>query len=167
MPVVISQDGDSFKATVDAPAEETLSTGEEFVAETDEAIMTVRITSLELHDGERVDSALAEDVATAWTRAVGNVTVDATVHPPEGGGHDETRSVDLHVPGDHEFVVGEVESLAELTIEVERIRLRETATGYDHYQLERPGDTALAKDVLRLYARDRSRRVDFRTAWSR
>ena len=53
MPVVISQDGDSFKATVDAPAEETLSTGEEFVAETDEAIMTVRITSLELHEDRK------------------------------------------------------------------------------------------------------------------
>lgn len=165
--VIVSQDGDSFKTEVEVPPGERLSTGDEFVVESDQGVFVVRITSLETGEQQRADAAPAEEVETIWTRDVGNVTVDATVHPPEGGGHDRTRSVDLHVPGDHEFVVGERESLADVEIEVERIRLRETATGYDHYQLERPGDSAQAKDVLRLYARDRSRRTDFRTAWSR
>ncbi len=165
--VVVSQDGDSFATDVEVPPDEPLSVGDEFVVESEAGVFVVRITSLEVGEERRADAASAEDVRTIWTRDVGNVTVDATVHPPEGGAHDETRSVDLHVPGDHEFVVGQTESLADVEIAVERIRLRDSATGYEHYQLERPGDTALAKDILRLYARDRSTRPDFRTAWSR
>jgi uncharacterized Zn finger protein len=165
--VIVSQDGDSLSTDVAVPPGEPLSVGDEFVVESDAGVFVVRVTSLEVGTEQRAESATAEDVRTVWTRDVGNVTVDATVHPPAGGPHDETRGVDLHVPGDHEFVVGEHTSLGEVDIEVEQIRLRETVSGYDHYQLERPGDAALAKDVLRLYARDRSGRVDFRTNWSR
>jgi predicted Zn finger-like uncharacterized protein len=160
MPVVISQDGDSFKATVDAPADETLSVGEEFVAETDAAIMTVRITSLELEDEERVESAPAEDVATAWTRAVGNVTVDVTVHPKDGR-RDETKSVEFGVPGDYEFEVGETDELGDYEFTVEGIHIRDDATGYDFAKLDYDGDRAVAKDVKRLLVRDEST-----TAWS-
>jgi predicted Zn finger-like uncharacterized protein len=160
MRTVISQDGDSFNASVDAPAEEALSVGEEFVAETDDAIMTVRITSLELDDGERVDSAPAEDVATAWTRAVGNVTVDATVHPKDGR-RDETKAVQFQVPGDYEFEVGETDALGEYEFTVEGIHIRDDASGYDFDKLDYDGDRAVAKDVKRLLVRDEST-----TAWS-
>lgn len=165
--VVVSQDGDSFTTDVEVPPGEPLAVGDEFVVESETGVFVVRVTSLEIGEERRVDEAEAETVRTVWTRDVGNVTVDVTVHPPEGGGHDRTRGVEVHVPGDHEFVVGEHEDLGDHDIEVERIRLRETAVGYEHYQLERPGDAALAKDVLRLYARDRSDRVDFSTHWSR
>ena len=165
--VVVSQDGDSFATDVAVPPGEPLSVGDEFVVESDAGVFVVRVTSLEVGEEQRTEGADAEDVETIWTRDVGNVTVDATVHPPEGGGHDQTRGVELHVPGDHEFVVGEHEDLGDHDIEVEQIRLREGAAGYDHYQLERPGDAALAKDVLRLYARDRSSYRDFSTHWSR
>jgi len=158
--VVISQDGESFDATVDAPADERLAVGEEFVAETDEAIMTVRITSLELPDGERVENARAEDVATAWTRAVGNVTVNATVHPTDGR-RDETKSVEFHVPGDYEFTVGDTDELGEYEFTVEGIHIRDDATGYDYEKLDYDGDRAAAKDVKRLLVRDEST-----TAWS-
>jgi uncharacterized Zn finger protein len=160
MRTVISQDGDSFDAAVEAPAEETLSVGEEFVAETDDAIMTVRITSLELGDGERVDSAPAEDVATAWTRAVGNVTVDMTVHPKDGR-RDETKSAAVQVPGDYEFEVGETDALGEYEFTVEGIHIRDDASGYDFDKLDYDGDRAVAKDVKRLLVRDEST-----TAWS-
>ena len=97
--VVVSQNGDSFTATTEVPEDEHLAVGEEFLLETEAAIMTVRITSLEVGD-ERVDEASAEGVDTIWTRAVGNVTVDATVHP-KGGEHDGTRSETFQVPGDY------------------------------------------------------------------
>ena len=157
--VVVSQGGESFPATVEVPAEETLERGEEFLLETDEAILTVRITALELDEARR-EAAVAEDVRTIWSRAVGNVAVNVTAHP-KGGGHDETRGLELQVPGDYEFVVGEADELSGESFTVEGIYLRDDARGYDFDKLDHAGDAALAKDVKRLYVRDEST-----TAWS-
>ena len=157
--VIVSQDGESVAASVEAPAEETLAVGEEFLVETDEAIMTARITSLELDEG-RAEEAAAEDVETIWTRAVGNVSVKVTAHP-KSGEHDETRSLQLQVPGDYEFVISETDELGDEEFTAESILLRDDATGYGHEKLDFDGDTALAKDIKRLYVRDEST-----TAWS-
>jgi uncharacterized Zn finger protein len=157
--VVVSQDGESFTATADVPEGEQLAVGEEFLLDAEEALMTVRITSLELDD-RRVDAAPVEDVRTIWTRAVGNVRVDATVHP-KGGTHDETRSERFQVPGDYEFVVGATDELGDEAFTVEGIHLRQDAHGYDHTKLDHDGDSAVAKDINRLYVRDESS-----TAWS-
>jgi uncharacterized Zn finger protein len=159
--VVVSQAGDSVSTSVDAPAAETLAVGEEFLVETAEAILTVRITSLE-RDQTRTDEATAETVDTIWTRAVGNVTVPVTAHP-KSGEHDQTRSVDLQVPGDYEFVVGETETLSDEEFTVEGIYLRDDARGYEHEKLDFDGDGALAKDIKRLYVRDES--TDAWSAW--
>jgi uncharacterized Zn finger protein len=158
--VVVSQSGDSFSATTEAPAGETLATGEEFVLDTEEAMMVVRITSLELPDDSRTDSAPADEVATVWTRAVGNVVLDVTVHPVDGR-HDDTESVSVRVPGDEEYVVGQDADLGQETVTVEGIYLREDARGYDHRKLDHAGDSAPAKDIERLYARGEGER-----AWS-
>ncbi|GAA0671422.1 HVO_0476 family zinc finger protein [Natronoarchaeum mannanilyticum] len=158
--VVVSQEGESFTATAEPPADETLAVGEEFVLDTDEAIMTVRITSLELDTGGRVEEATAEDVDTIWTRAVGNVGVNATIHPKDGK-RDDTRSVTLQVPGDYEFTVDATDELGEEEFTVEGIYVRDDAAGYNHDKLDHPGDSAPAKDVKRLYVRDEST-----TAWS-
>jgi uncharacterized Zn finger protein len=157
--VVISQDGESETASVDVPADETLATGEEFLVETDEAILTVRITSLELDEG-RSDEATAESVQTIWSRAVGNVSVPVTAHP-KSGSHDETKSFDLQVPGDYEFVVDEIDELGGEEFTVEGIYLRDDARGYEHEKLDFDGDSAVAKDIKRLYVRDESS-----SAWS-
>ncbi|WP_424000928.1 HVO_0476 family zinc finger protein [Haloarcula salina] len=157
--VVVSQDGDSFTATVDVPAEETLAVGEEFLLETEEAVVTARITSLETDDG-REDDATASDVETIWSRAVGNVAVNVTMHPKDGR-HDETESFKLHVPGDYEFVVGETDEFGDEEFTVEGIHVRDDATGYDHENMDHDGDSAIAKDINRLYVRDEST-----TAWS-
>ncbi|WP_135663560.1 HVO_0476 family zinc finger protein [Halorhabdus rudnickae] len=159
--VVVSQDGESFTATTEPPAEESLAVGEEFLLDTDEAIMTVRITSLEVADG-RVEAATAEDIETIWSRAVGNVSVNATVHP-KSGAHDETRGETLHVPGDYEFVVGATDDLGDFEFTVEGIHLRDDARGYDHEKLDHDRDSAVAKDVNRLYLRDET--SDAWSAW--
>lgn len=157
--VVVSQDGDSFSSQADVPESETLAVGEEFLLETDEAIMTVRITSLEMAEG-RSEEAPAEEVQTIWTRAVGNVAVNVTAHP-KSGEHDDTHSFSLQVPGDYEFVVGETDELGGEEFTVEGIYLRDDAHGYEHEKLDFEGDEALAKDIKRLYVRDEST-----TAWS-
>lgn len=157
--VIVSQGEESFPASVEAPATETLAVGEEFLLETEEAIMTVRITSLELTEG-RTDKESAEDVETIWTRAVGNVSVNVTAHP-KSGEHDKTHSFALQVPGDYEFVVDDTDELGGEEFTVEGIYLREDATGYEFEKLDYTGDTAVAKDIKRLYVRDEST-----TAWS-
>jgi len=158
--VVVSQEGESFSTQVDVPAEEELATGEEFLLETEEAIMTVRITSLELDGEQRVDEATAEDVRTIWTRAVGNVSVNVTMHPE---GRPPRRDGELQAPhprrrgvhrrpgseyGDNEFTV-------------EGFHVRDDAHGYDRDRYDQGGDSVVAKDVKRLYVRDEST-----TAWS-
>jgi uncharacterized Zn finger protein len=157
--VVVSQDGESFSASTEAPVEETVAAGEEFLLETDEAILTVRITSLELSEG-RTEEATVEEVKTIWTRAVGNVKVNVTAHP-QSGEHDETHSFSLQVPGDYEFVVDETDELGGEEFTVEGIYLRDDATGYEHEKLDFGGDKAMAKDIKRLYVRDEST-----SAWS-
>ena len=157
--VVVSQDGDSFSAQVDVPEDEELSVGEEFLLETDAAVVTARITSLETAEG-RTEDAPAEAVETIWSRAVGNVSVNVTMHPKDGR-HDETESFKLQVPGDFEFVVGETEQFGDEEFTVEGIHVRDDAHGYEHEKLDFDGDMVFAKDINRLYVRDESS-----TAWS-
>jgi uncharacterized Zn finger protein len=160
--VVVSQEGESFSATADVPAEETLAVGEEFVLDAPEALLTVRITSLQLPEDRRVNEAHADDVVTIWTRAVDNVAVDVTVHPTDGN-RDRSRNLEVLVPGDHEFVVGEAASFGEETFEIEGIHVADDAVGYDHDKLDFEGDAVLAKDVKRLYGRDAT--TDAWSAW--
>ncbi|WP_160134301.1 HVO_0476 family zinc finger protein [Halococcus salsus] len=156
--VIVSQDGDSFSTTTEIPTGERLAVGEEFVLDTPEALLTVRITSLEV-EGGRTDDATTEEIETVWTRVVGNVGVDITLNPADGG--DETRGVELRVPGDYEFTVGEREDLGEESFTVKGIHLRPDATGYGFDRLDHEGDMAFAKDVNRVYADDESS-----SAWS-
>jgi uncharacterized Zn finger protein len=150
--VVVSQDGDSFSTSVSVPPEERVRVGEEFIVETEEAIMQVRITDLETGAEERVSAADGAEVETFWTRAVDNVSVDVTVHP-RSGDPDDTHSLTAYLPGDFEFTVGEMVTLGEEELEVTDIHVRETAI--DRYPFEKlgdDGDTVLAKDVKRVYA---------------
>lgn len=160
--VIVSQAGDSLETRTDLPREDRLSTGEEFLVETEEGVFTVRLTSLETDDGDRTEAARVEDVRTVWTRAVGNVALNLTLHPKSGAGSEEdTRSVTIHVPGSEEFVVDETHEFGGEEFTVEGILLREDATGYGFRKLDHAGDAVAAKDVKRLYARDESS-----SAWS-
>lgn len=160
--VVVSQDGESFTTTVSAPATERVHVGEEFIVETEEAIMQVRVTDIEVGPEKRVPAATVTDVETFWTRAVDNVSVDVTMHPREGS-RDLTRSVTLYVPGDFEFVVGETVELGEQAISVTGLHVRETAIDrYPFTKLGDEGDSVEAKDVKRVYGYDETGEV----AWS-
>ncbi|MDY6817146.1 MAG: HVO_0476 family zinc finger protein [Halobacteriales archaeon] len=158
--VVISQGGESFTATVEVPADERVAVGEEFIVDTEEAIMAVRITSLEVGNEQRVDAARGADVETFWTRAVDNVEVNVTLHP-EDGTREETRSLKLAVPGDHAFEVGATETFGDEEFTVERILVRDDAIGYPTDKLDRAGDAVEAKDIKRVYATDETS-----AAWS-
>jgi len=151
--VVVSQGEESIESVVEIPPEERLVVGDEFLVETDDAILTARVTSLEGQEGSRSEGADAEDVETIWARAVGNVTVNLTVHPKEGT-YDESRSVRIQVPGDESFVIGRTHEYGGEEFSVERILVREDATEYERQDYDFEGDSVLAKDIKRLYARD-------------
>lgn len=161
--VVVSQDGESHKASLDAVAEESVAVGDEFVVDTEEAIMQVRVTAVEVGPERRVEEAALGDVETVWSRVVDNVGVNVTVHPKDGDGGDrETRSVRVFVPGDHEFTVGEVEELGDEEFLVEGIKVRDAvADDYRFEKFDHDGDSVFAKDVKRVYGRDESS-----SAWS-
>lgn len=151
--VVVSQGGESFSATVDAPADQPIAVGEEFVVDTEGVLMSVRVTGLETGPEQRVDEASIRDVETVWTRGVDNVEVNVTVHPADGR-RDETRSVTLAVPGDHDFVVAETQTFGDERFTIEQVLVRDDATGYPTDKFERPGDDVPAKDVKRVFARE-------------
>lgn len=160
--VIVSQDGDSTSTTVEAPLNEEIAVGEEFIVDTDEALLTVRITSLEVGTEQRAERTPVEEVETIWTRVVDNVRADVTMHPQDGR-HDATRSIEMYVPGDYEFTVSEDEKAGDHQFTVTGLHVREDARGYDFAKLDHDGDTALAKDLKRVYAREEASRA---TAWS-
>lgn len=161
--IVVSTADESERLSVDVPVEETLRVGEEFVAEADGGPIGVRITSLELAAGERVEAATPPELGTIWTRAVDNVAVSATVHPDDGE-REATRSETYYLPGDAELTVGEDVPHVEEQVRIEGLILRDDAVDYDRRKLDRRDRTALAKDVKRLYAR-RHGQDTWRSAW--
>ncbi|ELZ42259.1 hypothetical protein C471_04435 [Halorubrum saccharovorum DSM 1137] len=158
--VIVSQDGESFSTEMDVPADTYVATGEEFVVDSPDALMQVRVTGIEVGPEQRVEEADIEAVETLWTRAVDNVSVPVTLHPKDGNA-DQTRSLQVNVPGDYEFTVGETEVFGEEEFTVEGVQIREDAPEYRHEKLDHEGDFAYAKDCKRVYARDESL-----TAWS-
>ncbi|MFB6119136.1 HVO_0476 family zinc finger protein [Halosegnis sp.] len=157
--VVVSQDGESFTARHEAAPDEPLAVGDEFLLDAPEALLQVRVTSIETADG-RPESATFDETETVWTRAVGNVAVDVTLHPQDGT-REETRSVTLRVPGDEQFTVDETVTYGDEEFTVEGLVVRDDAAGYERQQFDYTGDAALAKDLKRVYARD-----ERTTAWS-
>lgn len=161
--VVVSQDGESLTTSVEVPADERVRVGEEFIVETEEALMQVRITDLQIGPEERDATAAADEVETFWTRAVDNVSVDVTLHPREGD-RDATRSIELYLPGDHEFVIGETVEFDEEEFTISDIHVREAAVErYPFPKLGEDGDAVEAKDVKRVYGYDES--SDAWSAW--
>lgn len=157
--VIVSQEGESFTTHRETAPDEQMEVGDELLLDTPEALMQVRITAIETEDGRRGRVPFAE-VETLWTRAVENVTVDVTLHPKEGG-REETRSLELRVPGDEQFMVDETVQYGDEEFTVEGLVIRDGVASYDRKQFEYTGDSALAKDLKRVYARDESS-----SAWS-
>lgn len=158
---VISQAGESTVTSVPIPAEATLEVGDEFVAEADEATYAVEITSLEGVDDDRHERLTAAETATIWTRDVGNVAVDVTIHPPERVEQD-SRSTTMWVAGDRAFEVGDEETIDGEPVRVHAIVRRDDG-GTGGRTLDARGARVLARNVTRLYVR--SRRQVPRSPW--
>jgi len=159
--VIVSQDGESFSTHLEADPEEHLEVGDEFIVDTPEAILQVRVTGLELEASDaRHESAVMDDVETVWTRAVDNVGVNVTLHPKDGS-RDDTRSLKVNVPGDYEFTVGETDAFGDDEFTVTALLVRDDAEGYRFDTFDERGDMVFAKDIKRVYGTDETT-----SAWS-
>lgn len=119
-----------------------IRTGDELLID-DEATgeaYPVKITSIEVGD-KRVDSAAAEDIKTLWARAIDVVTVKIAVSHRQ-----TTESIEMRVPGENEFVVGEKVRVNNRELRIIRIKIRDG--GFK----SRRGTAVAAKDIRRIYA---------------
>jgi uncharacterized Zn finger protein len=100
----------------------------------------VRITSIEVGD-KRKDSARAENIKTIWARAIDEVIVKIAVSHRE-----TTESIEMRVPGEREFVIGEKVKPDNRELEIKKIKIRDG--GFK----SRKGTAVAAKDIRRIYA---------------
>ncbi|GFO96624.1 hypothetical protein ig2599ANME_0813 [groundwater metagenome] len=100
----------------------------------------VRVSSLEVGD-KRKESARAEDIKTIWARAIDEVVVKIAISHRE-----TTESIEMTVPGDREYVIGEKIKLDSRELKIIRIKIRDG--GFK----SRKGAAVKASDIKRIYA---------------
>lgn len=119
-----------------------IRTGDEFLIDdesTGEAY-PVRVTSIEVGD-KRKDRSFAEDIKTLWARAIEEVVVKIAISHRQ-----TTESIEMSVPGEREFIVGEKFKVDNRELQVIRIKIRDG--GFK----SRRGTAVAAKDIKRIYA---------------
>jgi uncharacterized Zn finger protein len=107
--------------------------------ETGEATL-VQVTSLEVGD-KRKDGAAAEDINTIWARAIDEAVVKIAISRGR-----ITESIEMRVPGEQEFVIGDKVRVNNRELKIIRIKIRNG--GFK----SRKGVAIKAKDIRRIYA---------------
>ena len=119
-----------------------IKTGDEFLIDdekTGEANL-VKVTSIEVGD-KRNDIATADVIKTIWARAIDDVLVKIAVPHRQ-----TTESIEMRVPGDREFIIGEKMGVKDRELKIIRIKIRDG--GFK----SRKGIAIKAKDIRRIYA---------------
>ncbi len=138
--VIVSKGEESFHRNVLLSGR--INTGEELLVDdeaTGEANL-VEVTSIEVGD-KRKDSANARDIKTIWARTTDEVTIKIAINYRE-----ITDSIEMKVPGDREYVVGDKITVNNRNVRIVRIKIRDG--GFK----SRRGSRVLAKYVKRIYA---------------
>lgn len=133
--VIVSDYDLSHSGWFEVDCHERLHLGDELIVENGSPD-AVRITAIELRNGVRKAEAVAESIRTLWTQKIDKVIVRIAVHTGK-----TTRSRKVPCNGEDEFVVGTNQQQGKIT----GIKLRHAA------MLSRPGQSALAKDIQRMY----------------
>lgn len=138
--VIVSKGNESFHRR--ALLSGIIKTGDELIIEDEAAgeVIPVQVTSIEVSD-KRLDFAPAEDIKTIWARAIEEAIVKIAVHHRE-----TTESIEMRVPGDREFVIGEKVAVNNRELKIVRVKIR------DGVFKSRKGIAIKAKDIKRIYA---------------
>ncbi len=100
----------------------------------------VQVSSIEVGD-KRKDRARAEDIKTIWARSIDEVTIKIAISHRE-----TTESIEMRVPGDREFIIGDKVRVNNRELEIVRIKIRDG--GFK----SRKGTAIAARDIRRIYA---------------
>ncbi len=100
----------------------------------------VNVSSIEVGD-KRKESARAEDIKTLWARAIDEVALKIAISHRE-----TTESIEMKVPGDREFVIGDKLEADGRNLKIIRIKIRDG--GFK----SRKGISVRASDIMRIYA---------------
>ena len=100
----------------------------------------VHVSSIEVGD-KRIESARAEEIKTIWARAIDEVVVKIAISHRE-----TTESIEMKVPGDREFVIGEKIKADNRELKIIRIKIR------DGKFKSRNGVVVKASNIKRIYA---------------
>lgn len=136
---VVSHEKESRVCSIELLDDEMCSVGDLLVAECDDDVMGVEVTSIE-RAGARVSKARAAEIQTVWSRLVEQVIVKASVH-------DGRTTLPLYIPvaGEEDFIVGSVYLAGRIRFRITRIKLRDGAL------MKKEGWKAYARKIKRIY----------------
>lgn len=119
-----------------------ITVGDELVMddETSGEAYPVHISSIEVGD-KRKESAQADEIKTIWARAIDEVVVKIAISQRE-----TTESIEMKVPGDREFIIGEKIKADNRELKIIRIKIRDS--GFK----SKKGVAIKASDIKRIYA---------------
>jgi len=136
---IVSVEGISRVCSVEMEEGETCRIGDRFVAECGDEYIGVEVTAIERGES-RPRKALSDDITAIWTRKVEEVAVRISLHLGR-----TTTSLQIVVPGDEPFVVGETYKAGQRRIRVSRIKIRQGI------MLRREGAKAQAREIRRIF----------------
>ncbi|MCE8426532.1 MAG: hypothetical protein J5U17_12240 [Candidatus Methanoperedens sp.] len=118
-----------------------INVGDEFIVDDEKSgeAYHVSVSSIEVGD-KRQESAQAEEIKTIWARAIDEVIVKIAVSRKE-----TTKSFEMKVPGDREFIIGDKVEVSGRKLKIVRIKIRDGAFK------SRNGISIMAKDIKRIY----------------
>lgn len=137
---IVSMEATSRVCSVEMEPDEVCRIGDHFVAECGEEFFGVEVTAIESGD-TRVRKAAVTEITALWTRKVEEVTVRIAVHDGR-----TTTSIQITVPGEEPFVVGEVYKSGQRRIRISRIKVRKGGI------LRNKGDRMEARRIKRIFA---------------
>jgi uncharacterized Zn finger protein len=116
--------------------------GDELVMddETSGEAYPVQISSIEVGD-KREESAHVDEIKTIWARAINEVVLKIAVSHRE-----TTESIEMRVPGDREYAIGEKIKVDSRDLKIIRIKIRDG--GFK----SRKGVVVKASNIKRIYA---------------
>lgn len=141
--VIVSQMDQSAVMRMLLPEDERFFIDDEFVVEDIDSgeVVPILITALE-YDDKRKPSAVVKDLDTIWGRAIDEVTVKVAIQQGE-----TTEAVEVKVPGDFRFVVGQNVKVNGKDYPIVSIKIRGGSFK------SKDDDYVLAKKVKRVYAK--------------
>jgi uncharacterized Zn finger protein len=135
--VIVNRGGTSQPYYIKISAQEMLKVGDELVVDDESrGVVLAKITSIETD--KRVQSASADQIKTAWARAIDDVELRVSVYR-----RGLTQSLKASVSGDEVFEVGQMREMEGLRFRIVKIKLRD----------EGFAKTAEAKDITRIWGR--------------